>query len=82
MVGGPRMKKKPDALARMSGFLTPSEPFLYGNEAEARRICAELQKGDNGPDAWKYEVNQVNFDRGLLEIRMTDETGYSQRVSF
>jgi len=75
-------KKKTSALTRMSGFLTPSEPFLYGNEAEARRVVAELEKGESGPDAWKYEVNLVNPDRGLWEIRMTDETGHSQRVSF
>lgn len=76
-------KKKPDALTRMSGFLSiASEPFLYGNEAEALRIVSELNAGESGPDAWKYEVNQVNFDRGLWEIRMTDETGFSQRVSF
>lgn len=76
-------KKKPDALTRMSGFLSiASEPFLYGNEAEARRVVAELEKGESGPDAWKYEVCLVNPDRGLWEIRMTDETGFSQRVSF
>jgi hypothetical protein len=54
-------------------------PAALVSEKTAKEWVAKLQEGDSD---WTYSTTCVNMERGLWEVRWTDETGYSERVSF
>jgi len=71
-------KKKPDALTRMSGFLSiEKSPTLY-TEDFAKQKAAELQSGD---PSWKWEAVLRNTERNLWAIMFTDEDGYTEQFN-
>ena len=72
-------KKKPDALTRMSGFLSIAGPATLSPEDRAKFLASQAQAGD--PD-WKGEAVLVNPERRLWAVQYTDEDGHTERVSF
>jgi len=71
------MAKRKISKFESGAFLSIARPAELLREADAKAKAEALQSGD---DSWAYSANLVNPEKGLWEVRWTDEDGYSERI--
>jgi len=55
--------------------LSTETPQTYFTRDQAERICAQCTADET--EGWTYKVEDVNNSKGLVVIRVYDETGHS-----